>query len=400
MIVKKLWKLRFGAFHREVVFDLRRIANGYMVVPIVIFLLGSYYYPIFLSWLPRNFPDEFAISILFAYSLAAGNLRLFLKEADITYLTPIENRIKGFFIRALLYNWMVKGLFVLGLWVIVTPFYLNRISSSNLQYLLLLLLLILLKGWNLGLYWFSLKSFTETYVRLLAMLRSITNFIMLYGLMLQKKLIVIIGLLLVVACSMYHRQYFGTAILNWLRLLKEESRTNGRFTSFLRLFMDRGSGREAITYRTFVPSIINVGRFPKIDPFLYLYLKVFLRSEASNILIRISILGFVILYFIRDIVALWIVYTLILFLSSLQIWAFLDAVGNRFWFSLYPLPKRKRYRSFQYLIVYTIMIQGILLSFIVLVQKSPIMFYFLFTITGALVALITGKLYIIKSVNR
>src|SRR5699024_4509865 len=107
--VKQLFSVRLKAHVLELSRYLRYILTGHLAIAMV-FILGalSVYYHRWLDMMPKEFPSEWLMAIIFGIVAVYAPIQTFLKKADLVFLIPAEYRLKGFFLRAILYSFFTQ----------------------------------------------------------------------------------------------------------------------------------------------------------------------------------------------------------------------------------------------------------------------------------------------------
>ncbi len=99
-----LWKERFRHFLQEVRTYSKYVFNDHLKF-IFVFIIGAgaYYYQQWLQTLTPSFPTALVMAVLLGFVLTAGSIQTLLKEADLVYLLPVEQKLKPYFTKAFLF---------------------------------------------------------------------------------------------------------------------------------------------------------------------------------------------------------------------------------------------------------------------------------------------------------
>ena len=103
-----LWKERFRQFLKEVRTYSKYVFNDHLKF-IFVFIIGAgaYYYQ-WLQTLTTSFPTALVMAVLIGLVLTAGSIQTLLKEADLVYLLPVEEKLKPYFTKAFLFTFMIQ----------------------------------------------------------------------------------------------------------------------------------------------------------------------------------------------------------------------------------------------------------------------------------------------------
>ncbi len=355
--MEQIWSKRFSSFIQERIFLLKRLANGFAFLPIILIMLGLYYYPILLDTIPEQFPVPIILAIVIAWSVSRGKYRSFLLESDIVYLTPIESKMKTFFSKTYFYNIIVQTFFVLVLFVILSPLFFDRVSKEFLHFVIFLVIVLLLKAWNILLFWIEIKdeSILFTY------LRWFLNGVFLYGLLEQHSVIAIASLVLLLGLYWIIPSTMKSKRIHWLRLVQMEQQLNAQFYRWMSQFVENPFLESKIKRRSLLNTLTN--GFPKKfeNALVYMFMKLFLRTETGGIIFRISFLGMITLLFVYNPYAAYIIYVVLLIMIGIQLLAFWQTYQNNFWLGLYPITKGKSTKDFIMSSFYIMLVAAIMI---------------------------------------
>lgn len=331
-----LWSQRFRSWVMEQIPLWRRIVNGFLFFPGFLVILGSYYYPLFLDWLPKEFPVPFLMALLFLLPVVKGGIMNYLYQADLSFLPAIENDLAGYFRRSFFLSWMVQNILLFLLFIVTLPLYMDRISSHSQLVVSFLLLLFLLKGWNLYLHGIDVRhQFGESKVSLF-LIRLFGSFFLLWGLLERNRFFVFLGILLLLFLTFYMILQIRGRNVAWLHLLHEEMRIREAYARKVGLFIDLPAeirkGKERGFFLRFLEKIIP----STASPYTNFLLLQWIRSENLWIYLRLFGVG---LLFIILFPSVWVAVGMIFavpILSMLQVEFFWRSL--RRWIDLPILP--------------------------------------------------------------
>lgn len=359
-----LWSKRFNAYINDRIFLLRRLANGFAFLPVLIFLLGLYYYPQFIEWLPISFPVKLAFALIIAWVVTRGNYRSFLQSADTVYLIPIEKGLSPYFRRCFYYNVILQSFLVLSTLVVLSPLFFARVLSSMNDFIVVVIIMLLLKAWNVFVQWQTLKIEASPFFTI----RLALNFLFIYGLLLKHALIL---MSIVVLSGVFYwglLQFRKTNRIDWIRLTENEQRLDARFYTWIGSFVDHPYVVSKIKHNKLLAKVIDGLKKKPANAYHYLYLKMFIRTDVLGIILRILIIGIVMLWLIPNIYFLLGAYTVLIFIIGLQIHSFWHTFRNQFWANLYPLTEANRNQAYLSSSFYVLLVVAFILLIPVLVK--------------------------------
>lgn len=333
--LSSLWSQRFRSWVMEQIPLWRRIVNGFLFFPVFLVILGSYYYPLFLDWLPKELPVPFLLALLFLRPVVKGGIMNYLYEADLSFLPAIENDLAGYFRRSFFLSWMAQNILLFLLFIVTLPLYMDRISSHLQLIVSFLLLLFLLKGWNLYLHGVNVRhQFGESKI-IPFFMRLFGSFFLLWGLLERNRFIVFLGLLLLFLTFYIVLRIRGRNVA-WLHLLHEEIRIREAYARKVALFIDLPTetriGKERGLFLRFLEKLIP----STVSPYTHFLLLQWIRSENLRIYLRLFGVG---LLFVFVFPSVWVAIGMIFaipILSMLQVESFWRSL--RRWIELPILP--------------------------------------------------------------
>jgi len=114
MDIKSLWGLRVQEFYRKMFRYYSIIGANVVYFFLFISSIFIYYFNLFLQWIPPQISVEGILSLFVAFILIQTKVRTFIKRADIVFLLPLEWELKPFFIKSLVYSFVIDVIKLLG----------------------------------------------------------------------------------------------------------------------------------------------------------------------------------------------------------------------------------------------------------------------------------------------
>jgi|GEM_PF-871904 len=361
--IKTIWQKRSQDFLQEALGYWRLIgSSGLLGTSVILFILGVIYYPDFLEWLPEKTPVALILSILLGFLLFRAPFRTLLKEADILFLAPLEQKMEKYFNRAFVYNYFVQASGVLLVLVIISPLYVQKVSGVKSLWLFFLVPLIL-KGWNLQSVWFTYRMQDERKRILHAICRFLFHSFFMYWFMTKGSLLwLIVFSLIILGFYFIDHQSKKNNGFNWLYLLEMEKELDGRFYSFASLFIDVPHAQSKVKKRRILAGVTKFLPFQPTHAYKYLYLKTFARAnDFSGIYVRLTLIGMIVVYWIPDDYGKMIAYGIFLLMMSIQLKSLYSHHEYQFWFKLFPLPTQQLKDDFRWLTRVLLLVQSLIM---------------------------------------
>lgn len=347
---------RFHLFIKESFVHLNYILRGGLATTlIVLFILGSIYYPHFLEALPADFPYVWVLGTLIGIMTLPFTLKLFIQEADLVFLTKIESKLQPFFSRALQFNWAVQAvLMIFFVLLILLPIYLYFAQPSKLDLLIYFGVPLLLKGWHIyaRFHYLKLKSRWE---RLFLYLIRVAFSVLLMA------WIVSDGALFTALDYSYGLAIFPLAILllylyerrlhqqqlQWYHLLDEERAFTVTWYGFVQQFMDIPAYERKPKGRNWLAKWGDMLQNKRTNVFPYLYFKTFVRS--ADYFPRFFWLSIACLAVMSVTQILWvkaIIVLVALYATYVQLKGIYSYHQQQFWITVMPVASINNKRSF------------------------------------------------------
>ena len=127
-----LWKERFRHFLKEVRTYSKYVFNDHLKF-IFVFIIGAgaYYYQQWLQTLTPSFPTAIVMAVLLGLVLTAGSIQTLLKEADLVYLLPVEEKLKPYFTKAFLFTFMIQLYIIAMVAAALAPLYFQQMKQTG-----------------------------------------------------------------------------------------------------------------------------------------------------------------------------------------------------------------------------------------------------------------------------
>ncbi|MFF2446257.1 ABC transporter permease [Neobacillus sp. NPDC058068] len=392
---KKLWKERAGGRVKDLGRYLRYIFNGHLVI-VLLFLIGTgaFYYQKWIKTLSAEFPAELVIAILIGILLTYSPVYNFLLEADQVFLIPLENKLKGYFLRSGVISLTFQGYILLMVLAVLMPMYAHINSSGFRLFVPYLAVLLFVKAWNMAVNW-RIHYFVQPSVYKWDMVvRYFINAAFTYLLLKQANLLFL--LLIVVVMAFYYRSFFvrtSNMGLKWDILIDGEGKRMASFYRLANMFTDVPQLKVTVKRRKWLDILINRIAFTKDKTYLYLYSRAFLRSsDYLGLFIRLTVIGALGIYFISFGLGQMLLSVLFLYLTGFQLLPLWNHHQNKLWVDLYPVAPKSKIAAFHKLMMVILLIQTAIFALFILI-KGEMMIALLALLAGAVFSYLFVYLY-------
>lgn len=342
-----LWKERFRHFLKEVRTYSKYVFNDHLKF-IFVFIIGAgaYYYQQWLQTLTSSFPAALVMAVLIGLVLTAGSIQTLLKEADLVYLLPVEEKLKPYFTKAFLFTFMIQLYIIAIVAAALAPLYFQQMKQTGAGYIWIVLAFVIVKAWNLFVAWEKSFLTDQNIQRADWFIRFILNGLFVYFLVERTSVLFIGGivLLMVLYLAIMHQMVKGKP-LNWEYLISEEGKKMMLLYRIANMFVDVPALKERVSRRKWLDFILSI--IGEKRTYLYLYTRTFLRSgNYFGLYVRLLALGGVILYFIPFLYGRFIVSFIFLYLIGYQLLTLWKHHRMKIWLDLYPVKVDEKKKDF------------------------------------------------------
>ncbi|KAA0755314.1 MULTISPECIES: ABC transporter permease EcsB [Bacillus] len=342
-----LWKERFRQFLKEVRTYSKYVFNDHLKF-IFVFIIGAgaYYYQQWLQTLTSSFPTALVMAVLIGLVLTAGSIQTLLKEADLVYLLPVEEKLKPYFTKAFLFTFMIQLYIIAIVAAALAPLYFQQMKQTGAGYIWIVLAFVIVKAWNLFVAWEKSFLTDQNIQRADWFIRFILNGLFVYFLVERTSVLFIGGivLLMVLYLAIMHQMVKGKP-LNWEYLISEEGKKMMLLYRIANMFVDVPALKERVSRRKWLDFLLSI--IGEKRTYLYLYTRTFLRSgNYFGLYVRLLALGGVILYFIPFLYGRFIVSLIFLYLIGYQLLTLWKHHRMKIWLDLYPVGGEEKKKDF------------------------------------------------------
>ncbi|KAA0764610.1 ABC transporter permease EcsB [Bacillus sp. SH5-2] len=369
-----LWKERFRYFLQEVRTYSKYVFNDHLKF-IFVFIIGAgaYYYQQWLQTLTPSFQAALVMAVLLGLVLTAGSIQTLLKEADLVYLLPVEEKLKPYFTKAFLFTFMIQLYIIAIVAAALAPLYFQQMKQTGAGYIWLVLAFVIVKAWNLFVAWEKSFLTDQNVQRADWFIRFILNGLFVYFLVERTSVMFIGGivLLMVLYLAILHQMVKGKP-LNWEYLISEEGKKMMLLYRIANMFIDVPALKERVSRRKWLDFILSI--IGEKRTYLYLYTRTFLRSgNYFGLYVRLLALGGVILYFIPFLYGRFIVSLIFLYLIGYQLLTLWKHHRMKVWLDLYPVGGEEKKKDFLTLLNAILITGSIIFTIVFLLATKDFM---------------------------
>lgn len=351
--MNKLFQRRLASHLKEMFKYLRLVFNDHFVFALLIMIggLGLAYSNGLKQlttglWWPR-----LIVIVVMLVVLQLGRLATLLKDADVVFLLPREQDMRQYLTAARGYSeglalvYQLLGLFVLLPFVQATmPLSVGMLSALAVTQLILKDSLFTR---SIGMRYQAAPGWLTQPIVVKWLVPAIVLAVSIY---VSPLLGLLLSVVLDVMLWVLNRRWLAQAFNWWRAIALENSRMMGIYR-FFNLFTNVPMLKGVAKRRRYLDGLLALVKRTPDNAYLYLYSRGIVRSgEFSGLYARLTVLGMVLLYFVRGTWLPILLAALFLYLIGFQLipfyWQFDDIVFTH----LYPIPDQVRTSSFKRLL--------------------------------------------------
>lgn len=304
------------------------------------------------DWWPR-----IAIVLFMTVVAQLGRLATLLELPDEVFMLPQSDRMQAYFRQAFIYSMWPAMLISLVATSVILPLEMtiSKVGTVNMLLIIISALLVKLDNLAISMRDISWSAMTTTMSRIWCWLPALVVWL------LNCYISPIYGCLLAVIISAWHMYSIQHLQINWrLAVRIEDDRMMGVYR-FFNLFTDVPRVQGQIKRRHWADQLVN--HLGRQDAWSFLYSRALVRgSGISGLLLRLTVLGMIIIFFIP---AGWLntaFSMLMLYLLMTQLLPLFDQFKNNAFVYIYPLPSELQERSFKQMMMRVMVVEAILLA--------------------------------------
>lgn len=389
MDIKTLWSLRVQEFYRKMFRYYSIIGANIVYFFIIISSIFIYYFNLFLQWIPPQISVEVILSLFVIYILIQTKVRTFIKKADIVFLLPLEVKLKSYFIKSLIYSFVIDVIKLVSFITVFLSLFLHTVNI-NLPFLFFI---VGIAAYNILMKW--TEQWLEDYVQLVLhrLIRFFSIYFMCYFLFKNEWIFELVLISINFVFLIYFMEKKGN--LNWQWLIVEEESALIKNFKFINFFMDVPNLKRSFRNRRLLTMILKrCIPYSQSSTFVYLYSHLFLRyNDYFYLYLRLTLIGIFVNYAIPT--SGWIFTILIIFATGFQIIPLQHEIKQSV--LLYPIPKSQMNKSFLKFVLVILYAQFFILYIGRFIHTSTANIYYL--AIGILFVYLFVNFFVSKRVN-
>ncbi|WHY78907.1 ABC transporter permease [Neobacillus sp. WH10] len=368
---KKLWKDRASGRMKDLGRYLRYIFNGHLVI-VLLFLVGTaaFYYQKWIETLSTDFPAELFLAVIIGFFVTYSPVYNFLLEADRVFLLPLEDKLKGYFLRSGIVSFVFQGYILLMVLAILMPIYAHVNNNSFSPFIPFLVVLLIAKGWNLAVTWKTHYYIESSVQRWDIVVRFFLNAVFSYLLFKQANLIHLLIIALIM--GFYYYSFLARTkkmSLKWDQLIDHEEKRMASFYRLANMFTDVPKLKDTVKRRIWLDLFISRIPFSQEKTYLYLFSRTFLRSsDYLGLFLRLTVIGALGIYFISFGLGQILLSSLFLYLTGFQLLPLWNHHQNKLWVDIYPVAQKYKTASFYFLLMIILTIQAVIFALFIMIK--------------------------------
>lgn len=366
------YKQRKATHTKHMMRYLKYVFNDHFLLVMLIAMggFGFYYSEFVKSLTPEFFLGRPFVIVIWCMSLLIGKMATLLKEPDMIFLLPKERQMTMYLKEAfkgsiilpfsiiLLISGMTMPLLVATSDILFSDFY---VLIVNLWLLKLAHLLIQIQG-------FYLNTNKVTQIEGIA-LSLLTVGSLILNLYVAPWAGLVLSILFIIACYLQTKKSLNENPLDWEKAIRLERKRLKKIYSFINLFTDVPGLQADIKRRAYLDGFLNNIKKEQSQTYTYLYARVFLRgTEYSGLVIRLTVIGGLILFFSDQMILNAIISVLFVYLIGFQLLPIYNEFDYMLMTQLYPVKKEQKMEAVKNMIIKILMAVITIFSVVILVR--------------------------------
>ncbi|WP_203364147.1 ABC transporter permease [Bacillus sp. REN10] len=371
--IEQLWTNRLQSYYGELRKYLRYMLNDHLLF-VLVFGLGAllYYYSGWVKTLDETFPAPIIMAVTLGGLLAWSPVYTFLMRADTVFLLPLEEKMNGYFQKAIRTSFFSQIYVLIAALAFFMPMYAQVKGGSAQSFFLGLLVLLALKLWNLHVRWYVLKQQErESHWSDLA-IRFILNGVLLYFLFSSSNLFFVVAVaVMMIGYFIYFKKAAERMTLKWEILVDLEEKRMAAFYRFANLFTDVPHLKGTVKRRQWLDPTLGRLPFSQTSTYAFLFRRTFVRmSEYFGLFVRLTVIAALVIGFSDQMILQLIIALLFIYLTGFQLLPMIRRHEMKIWVSLYPVPSVEKRKALLRLLSNLLIMQAIIFGAIAVISQT------------------------------
>ncbi|AYM02938.1 ABC transporter permease [Levilactobacillus yiduensis] len=372
-----LFKTRLQRHLREMAKYLRLVFNDFFVFALLFFLggLGWGYSNVLKSLKSGLWWAPFVALLVLVIVAQIGRFATLIEDADRVFLLPRERAMHAYLVAARRYSQFLAQCTQLIALFILAPFLSVALGWTLPQVLVLAVSQVVLKDSLLRLDLASVYQITGQrrmnqwpFKWLLAIV------VVASGVWLSPYVALILALVADVAVAVWERQHWQIQQIRWREQIKiEDNRMLGIYR-FFNMFTEVPMVSGTIKRRRYLDWLFKGIKRTHSQTYLYLFSRGMVRgTDFSGLVVRLTVIGMLLLYFVRGQWLPVILAALFIYLIGFQLLPFFQQYDDVVFTHVYPVLPALRLKSFVKLVTLILSTTALLLWVVVVIANPQIM---------------------------
>ncbi len=385
----ELFMNRFRGFVKETSRYLQYVFNGHTAIAILFLIsAGAYYYQQLLSDLPADFPSVWIIAIFFSLVVTYSPVHTLLKEADVMFLLPAEQKMQRYFFNAIVFSYLMQLYLVILTLAVFAPLYQATFGTYK-GYWFSAVILLLLKAWNLMANWWMLKIRDKNSRMADFICRFVLQFALFYFFI--NGLAIFAGITTVLLFVVFLYAYYLSSrqkSIAWDVLVAKDHTRMRSFYRLVSMFTDVPHLKSVVKKRHWLVNLlISSLSFHTKNTYKYLYRITLVRSaDYLGIYVRLVLIGMLAIFYIPQQGIAVVIGLLFIYLTAIQLMTLWHHHRTVLWIDLYPISLAFRQQAVLSLLQQLLLVQTALFVGVFILQQN---------FSGAVIMAAGGILWII-----
>lgn len=358
------------------------LQSGVAVLFLILMIAFSAWYTSFVLNLPADLPIRWIMLVLLTPLTVYASIRTYLQPADVVFLLPQESKMKAYFTSAYVSGIVYKMIGLLIILLTSWPLYIRAETNPKPWWLLLLVLIVLKLLSSYG-GWQELRIVSVRARQGYRLFRWSVITLMLAAWLWQPILSSAIFMALLSINYILSLRLSIKHTVAWETLISTEKTQAARVMVILGWFVDVPAEGQKVYPRRWLSWIGRNIPWGNGSAYRYLLNKSWIRSELLGIIVRISLLGMLLVWWVG---ASWLgagLYLVFVFAIGTQLTALRHYHRDSPVVSYYPLPEGSLFQAVSQLAFRIQMLVGILIWI-------PMLFALVTDLTFAIGTLVAG----------
>lgn len=370
--MQRLFKQRLGTHLSFMMKYLRLVFNDYFVLALL-FLIGGVGYSYSNALKQVTGPNiwlSLLVGILYLLGLQVGRMATLIKEPDYVFLAPKEFAMVRYLKAAFKYSLVNATVIQAVIWLLLLPLVARITGASRLELGLILGTLVMLKG-----LWLANDLAAKLKIKQAWMQNQIS-----FRWLLPLAIIVLILIGNYVVAFTYTfvvALIFGVIQLqwqelpvNWAKIIAAENKRMHLIYQFFNLFTDVPFIKGGVKRRRYLDGLLRTKSLASNNTYRYLYAHGMVRdTEISGMYFRLTLIGALMLFFVKGLYLPVIIGMLIIYLIGFQLIPFYNHFYDNVFIHIYPVDQQFQMTAFKQVVAKLLLVVTGLFTIVVAISN-------------------------------